>query len=321
MVPVLHSRAHEVGLTANELRNRQFVQPAAGISILAAQLRDLDVVCSAVAQVLPDDAVFTHVTSAQLRSWWLPAMELPIVACTDSNGAHLERRGVYVRRCAIPDIHRERLRGLAVASSAWTIVELAEHLALMDLVVVIDSALQKGDVTIRAIRDAMVRGRRGVRMLRRALALCDGRSESAWETVLRLLHVLAGIDVEPQYLITDATGDPIARSDLMIKRTKRLPEYDGAHHRDRAQHERDLRREKRLARMGYERYGYTASEILREPDRIIRDAEDALGLSRDPTRLRLWLAEMTASSFSAPGRAALTRRLHRFVRMDVPRHR
>jgi very-short-patch-repair endonuclease len=320
MEPILNRDAESRGFSRAVLRSPAYVHPVDGVSMPAGWTGDLVATCRTVAQKLAPRAVFTHLTSAQLRGWWLPPLDdVPLIACTDSDAPHHDRRGVYVRRCGIPDRHREWIGGVPVASAAWTIVELAEHLALVDLVAVIDGALHQGDVTVAAIRAAMVPGRRGVRVLRRALGLCDGRSESPWETILRLMHVLSGIDVEPQHLVENEMGVVVARGDLWIVGTRRLAEYDGADHRDRGQHERDLRREKILARLGLERYGYTAAELLREPDRVIRDADDARGVAHDPTRVHGWLREVQKSSLTPHGLAALNRRLRRFVRDVSPR--
>ena len=288
--------------------------------MLASSAHDLMARCRAVDEVLADGAVFTHLTSAQLRGWWLPLLDdLPIIACTNGEAPHHDRRGVYVRRCEIPAGHRHLVRDVPVASAAWTIVELAEHLALIDLVAVIDCALHLGQTSVEEIRSTMRSGRRGVRVLRRAVDLCDGRSESRWETVLRLLHVLSGIEVEPQLLLRNEFDVIVARADLWIVGTRRLAENDGANHRDRDQHRRDLKREKSLSRLGFDRYGYTASEILGDPSRIVSDAEAARGLPRDPSRIGLWIREADRSSLSGRGLAALHHRLRRFVRQTTPR--
>ncbi|EFQ82978.1 hypothetical protein HMPREF0063_12187 [Aeromicrobium marinum DSM 15272] len=320
MEPILTREAELHGVSLAVLRGPDFTRPAAGVALHASRSADLPSRCRAVAKVLPADAVFTHLTSARLRQWWLPTSDdLPLIACTDGEAPHHDRRGVYVRRCAIPPAHRQMLGDLAVASAAWTIVELAEHLSLVDLVVVVDGALHLGHTTVDEIRATMVRGRRGVRSLRRAIELCDGRSESAWETILRLIHVMAGIDVEPQTVVCNRAGVAVARGDLLILGTRRIAEYDGASHRDRRQHEDDLRRDKALARAGYERYGYIAREVVGDPARVVRDADEARGVPHDPARVLPWLREVAESSLSARGSTALARRLARFVRTTTPR--
>lgn len=320
MEPILHREAAAHGLTPDRLRHSSLAHPVDGVSITREDAASLDAICRAVQLVLAPDVVFTHITSAKLRNWWLPFIpDSPIVACTQSEAPHHNRRGAFVRRCDIPPGHRMAINGIAMASAEWTIVELAEHFGLIDLVIVIDCALHRNDTTVEAIRATMRKGRRGVRVLRRALELCDGRSESAWESALRLLFVLSGIRVEPQVVLRNANGDFIARVDLLIVGPRRVAEYDGAGHRDRDQHRDDLRREKACARLAFERFGYTEIEIRRHPELIVRDAEQALGLDFVSARLNFWNHEFESSSLSGQGRHDLLQRLSRFARATSPR--
>lgn len=282
----------------------------------------LSSVCTAVQLALPANAAFSHLTSAVLRNWRLPTMDHTlIIASTDALAPHHNRRGVYVRRSAVPDLDRQVMGGIRICSPEWTIVELAEDLSLLDLVAVIDGALHTKDCTKESIERAVVPGRRGAKVLRQALLTVDGRSESWWESILRQLYALSGIPVEPQQSIFDAQGNFVARADLRILGSDRYPEYVGESHRDRDRHRRDLAREKGMARIGKERYGYTAPEIIHSPELVIRDAEDALGLVPDPGRLTFWSEEFEKSSMSKAGQRALNRRVSRFDRSESPRGR
>lgn len=283
-------------------------------------LADLPKLCGAVSLALSGHAVFTHLTSAALRGWQLPeGIDIPVIAVTDDHAPHHNRRGAYIRRCHIPAEHRTMWAGVAGASAEWTIIELAEDLSLLDLVAVIDSALHLEQCTVDSLWAAIVPGRRGVRTLRRALAYVDGRSESWWESMLRMLHELSGVRVEAQQVVVDAKGNFVGRMDLWIKGTVRYPEYDGQHHRDLYRHRKDLGREKSLGRIGAERYGYTASEIRADPARILGDADQALGRPHDISRLKWWLAEAEQSTLTPSGRRRLARRLRRFDRQTTPR--
>jgi hypothetical protein len=281
---------------------------------------DLPATCRAIQLALAEDAVFTHLTSASLRGWRMPQVPaVPIIAVTNDDAAHHDRRGVYVRRCAVPRQHRLTRDGVRIASPEWTIVELAEDLGLIDLVAVVDGVLHEGETTIERLKDAIVPGRRGAKTLRDALALADALSESWWESVLRLAHQLAGVPVRSQVEVLDAGGRFVARTDLQIVGTDRHPEYDGADHRDRDRHRRDLVRDKGLSRLGHERYGYTSDELVNTPMLVIRDAEAALGLAHDSQRAKQWLYELDRSSISRPGWIRLQRRLRRFERSKPPR--
>ncbi len=299
---------------------RGLASPTQTVFMDRADMTDLRKRCRAVSRALAGHAVFTHLTSAALRGWQLPeAIEVPIIAVTDKDAPHHDRRGAYIRRCDIPRSHRQLWAGVAVASAEWTINELAEDLALVDLVAVVDSAIRLRQCTVESIWASLVPGRRGVRTLRRALAYVDGRSESWWESVLRMLHELSGIRVEPQTELLDGRGELIGRMDLWIRGTNRYPEYDGADHRTAYRHRKDLRREKGAHRHGAERYGYTADEIRHDPLSVLRDADNALGRAHDPTRLTWWSAEAELSTITATGRRRLAKRLSRFDRESSPR--
>lgn len=321
MEPFHHSRAAEFGISPRQLRNQDFwVHPVDGVSLTSADAHDLDNVCRAIAIQLPDRAVFTHHTAALLRGWPVPRLDPPAVIVSSWGDApHHDRRGVYVRRCEVPDSHRAVVDGLPVASPEWTIVELAEHLSLIDLVLVIDAALHAGHTTVARILSSQVRGRRGVRMLRRAACFADGRSESPWETVLRLAHEFSGIPVEPQSEIHDGDGELLVRADLRIKGTNRFAEYDGGVHRDPETHRRDLRRDRLLLRLGITRTGYTSDDLLHRPDDMIADAAQALGRSPGDYDARLFRHELEKSALTANGWGAWQHRMRRFDRQRSPR--
>ena len=116
----------------------------------------------------------------------------------------------------------------------------------------------------------------------------------------------------PQYEVRDTSGRVVARADLRIDGTSRLPEYDGGVHRELRQHHSDLRRDKTLARLNLERYGYTLAEIVNGPGQLLRDAEEACGLEHDPRRMRRWLAEARRSTLLPQGRRRFEQRLRRY---------
>lgn len=300
------------GVTRSMLRGRSWEHPTRGVYSRAASLATSRGHAEAFALVLPRDSGFGHLTGAALRNWWLPWLPtgVPLLATTRS-GVHVHRPGLYLRRSRLATF--AALDGISVVHPAECLLEMAIDLSIIDLVPMIDIALRAGACTPDDIARVTDRPRRGTSRLRCAMQLADPRSESAWESILRLLHVLCGISVEPQALVTDATGAVIARADLLISGSRRLAEYDGSYHRDRERHGADLAREKALARGGHERYGYTAAEIVRRPSRIIADAEAALALPHEASRMRPWLAAAAQSTLTPQGRCRLRERLQRYV--------
>lgn len=200
----------------------------------------------------------------------------------------------------------EQLRGLRVTSAGEIMLAAARDLSLLDLVVLGDAALHLVDCTPADLGRAADRPRRGASALRRALPYLDRRSESPWESLLRLLHVLCRVPVDPQHIVVDR-GRTL-RGDLRIIDTRRVVEYDGLVHRDVSRHAKDLARSRRLNRLGWERYGYTAADLLHGGVAILADADAALGRPHEASRIRAWHRALAASMFSSAGMARVRTR-------------
>ena len=245
--------------------------------------------------VLPPGAVFTHLTAARLRGWWLPAGPMPVQVAVGERDPHPQRSGLAVVRL-VERPRAEELSGLPVATAAETVLAAARDLEVLDLVPLADSALHLGDCTTEELAAVARQRRRGAPRLRQVLPLLDGRSESAWESVLRLLHHAAEVDVEPQHRIEDHAGRFVARADLWVVGTRRLHEYDGEVHRDRDTHRADLARERRLVENAWQRLGWTAAEVL-QGGPVIASADALLGRPWRSSRLARWRSWVAASSW------------------------
>jgi very-short-patch-repair endonuclease len=247
---------------------------------------------------------------------WLPTLpdRLPRLMVQPPGTQRMERIGCYAFRSRAGLEEPRLVGGEQVVSPQVCLAQLAEDLSTLDLTIAIDSTLQQKLCTADDITNAVRRRQRGLPRLRRALELCDGRSESPWETVLRILLSSSGVAVTPQAKIEDDAGNEIGWADLRVDGTRRLAEYDGEVHRARERHQRDLGREKALARADWDRYGYTAKEILQNPLQVLHDAEQALGWAPDPSRLATWRVLVHDSSLSPHGRSLLAKRLQRFSR-------
>ncbi len=174
----------------------------------------------------------------------------------------------------------------------------------------LDGAAFAGDIDLAELAVALrtMRRRRGLVRLRQALAMADSRSESPWETLLRLLLVVCGVAVQPQYDVPGPHG-PLARADLWVIGTSTLQEYDGEVHLPRAQQKRDLRRLRRLDAEHWTRHGYTDDDVLHRAVGILCDADRAMGREHLPERVRPWHDLIRQSLFTPAGRAQFARRL------------
>ena len=303
-------------MPSHHLRRVAWQRVSYGLYAPSAPARDLAELVRLVTDVLPADSGFGHLTSAELRGWWLPnrlpSVHPDLLMASTRSKVHVQRRGLYVRRSDYAGA--QRLHGIAVMTAGETLVELARDLSLVDLVPMVDCALAGGASTEDL--QAVCRPRtRGVTTLRRAIELADPRSESWWESVLRVMHVVTGLGpVESQVEIRDITGAFVGRADLRLVGTDRYPECDGGDHRTAAQHGKDLKRDKAMSRLGAERYGYTTQEISRSAAMIIRDAEEARGWPHDPRRITAWNQLARVSTLTGHGRARLQARLARYRR-------
>lgn len=241
------------------------------------------------AERLPDGTVFTGLTAAEAYELWLPPADpdRPLEISVPT-GVRVRRPQIEVARHRLPP-HSHGIDGVRIATVAETVLAAAPRLGLLDLVVMVDGVLHERGCT-REDLEVAARGRRGGPRLREALARADGRSESPWESLLRMLHEACEVPVQPQAELFDDAGRFVARADLLITGTRTLQEYDGAVHRDRGQYARDRRRDSRLADADYVRHGYVAPDVRFRAAMILREADEALGRTYDPTRLDAWYA-------------------------------
>ena len=255
--------------------------------------------------LLPADGCFTHLTAARVRGWWLPPLpeDLPVFVSMGSSDARPVRAGVHSMRLTRP-AQFELIKGLRTASAPEILLACARHLGVMDLCVLIEGAVMRGDATLAGLRSHPLKQRKGAPALRAALRLADDRSESPWETLLRLMHVSFAIDVQPQYdVIVD--GQLLARGDLWLVGTRTLHEYDGAEHLAKGQQRKDLRRSRRLDRAGWTRRGFTNQDVLHRAGSILRDADAATGRPHQPERVRAWNELLRGSLFTPAGQRRL----------------
>ena len=301
--------AANAGVSLGRLRSQTWQSLSFNLHGLRGE-RSTTETATALSLILPRNSGFGHLTSAALRGWWMPnQLGGPFWLATTLSPVHVQRRGLYVRRSRRATF--ETIDGVTCVTADHTLVELARDLTLIDLVPMVDCALRLG-TTEQDILAAASGGSRGCLTLRKAVAFADSRSESWWESVLRLQHTTTGLGPVACQVELHDEGRFVARTDLHLVGTRRYPECDGGDHRDREQHLRDLRRDKDMHRLGAERFGYTTAEIARSPATVIRDAEDARGLAHDADRVAEWRHLAQQSTLTGHGRARLLARLRRY---------
>lgn len=272
-------------------------------------LRDL----RAYQLVLPPGAVFTHLTGARLLGWRLPKLpeQVPVFAAVSTKDPRPRRHGLICSRLVRKPRGRRGIDGLPVDDVEEILLRAARDLSLLDLLVLVDSALEKGDVDPRRMDDLLASGRPGVRMLRVAYGHADSRAESGPETLLRMFHRSIEVPVRPQAELFDDQGTSIGRADLLVIGTNYLHEYDGGHHRDKDQHKSDLRRERALSGTPYIRRGFTLDDLLNHPGVVMHEVDRALNRRHRPSRLAAWRRLVDNSLYSEAGRERVMNRWRR----------
>jgi uncharacterized protein DUF559 len=147
-----------------------------------------------------------------------------------------------------------RFRNLPITTPEQTFLDLSTSLNLVALVVLGDSLVKAGRTSAAALRDAALAWRgRGAKLARRAARYVHEGVDSAMETRLRLLLVLAGLPVpEVNVILRHPDGSWWLRFDMCYPSLKLIIEYDGRHHaEDSEQWLHDLKRREALDRMGW----------------------------------------------------------------------
>jgi hypothetical protein len=263
--------------------------------------------------VLPHSAVFTHLTGARLMGWRLPQLpeQVPVFAAVDQRDERPRRHGLICSRLLTDRAPTAKRHGLPVDAPEEILLRAARDLGVLDLVIMIDSALEKGDLD-RGRMDALLASRRpGVRVLRAAYNLSTHRCESAGESVLRLFHEAIEVPVRPQVELFDDRGTSVGRADLVVKGTTFVHEYDGAYHRGKDQHRKDLRRERALTGTPYVRRGFVLDDLLNHPAVVMHEIDRALGRPHLPRRLAAWRRRVDNSLYSERGRQRVMNRWRR----------
>ncbi|ERG65559.1 MULTISPECIES: endonuclease domain-containing protein [Agrococcus] len=265
----------ERGYSAAELRSMAFTSPARGARITAA-IGDADqALLEAVRVLAGDDQFFSHTTAARVHGMPLPVRlerEGRVHLASPTGRSRMQRPGVVGHRLKSAV---EEVDGLRVESRADTFVHLAPLLSLEELVTVGDwlvSTKRHDPLTVEDLTDALRRypGARGLHRARQAVALVRVGSESPRETLVRLLIMGALPEPTLQHEVFDATGLFVARLDASWPPLKLAVEYDGEHHNDPAQQERDRIRREKLRALGWHVIVITKDDLADGGKAILR---------------------------------------------------
>jgi very-short-patch-repair endonuclease len=194
-------------------------------------------------------------------------------------GGQREHPGLLVHRGALDADEVRPCRGVVVTSPVQTAYTLGRRPELVDAVVAIDALanacrFDPADVLVHAQRRP---GARGLRDLRRAVALADRRAGSPMESRLRLILVLGGLPApEVQFPVQDEARRRVVWLDLAYPEQRIGIEYEGADHTRPERVLLDAGRYTRLVDAGWRIYRFTKYQVYAEPDEIVATIGRAL---------------------------------------------
>lgn len=177
------------------------------------------------------------------------------------------RNGIRGRQISIDPAELVSIGTVRLTSAARIWCDLSPILELPDLVAAGDHLIRRRSPTytraaLAAAVDAFGR-RRGRALLERALPLLSDRSESPPESVLRVVLTTAGL---PSLLanvdFVDENARFVARVDLLFAEYPIVLEYEGDHHRDKAQWRRDMTRIAEIESLGYTVIRVNADDLV-----------------------------------------------------------
>jgi very-short-patch-repair endonuclease len=258
------------------LRGARYRRLGSGVYHWVGLKQSPQLMLAAVARRLPAGAAFSCRTAA-----WLHGLDVapcdPIEVTIPEPAGSGRRAGAAVCRAALATDEIVVRRRLPTTSALRTSVDLGGRDPLMEGVVAVDLFLHAELVSMAELSRYVAdhSGAKGIARLRRVLDLAEPEAESAMETRLRILLVMAGLPrPEVQVSINDERGRFLGRPDMLYRRQRLAIEYDGGNHRDRMVD--DNRRQNGLVGAGYRLLRFTAADVYGAPDTVAMQVRHSL---------------------------------------------
>lgn len=268
--------ARTLGVTRGQLRAARYGRLGSGMYHWVGLKESPQLTLTAVARRLPRGAAFSGRTAA-----WLHGLDVepcdPIEVTIPEPSGSSRVAGAMVRRAALDAREIVLRRRLPATSALRTAVDLGGRNPLNEAVVSVDLFLHAELVSLDdlLIHIAGRSGAWGIARLRRVVDLAEPKAESAMESRLRMVIVMAGLPKpEVQIDVRDDRGHFLGRPDLLYPRHRLAIEYDGGTHRDRMVE--DNRRQNGLVGAGYRLLRFTAADVYGAPDTVAMQVRHSL---------------------------------------------
>jgi hypothetical protein len=307
--------AEAAGLTANDLRilaaNGVLTPIGRGIYAHADRASKLNAtatgrnalkIAAAVAIAGPQSAG-SHESAALVHGLVLLDRPSEVVALTRSPGVagrRTARPGTTIHFAELPKHHLSLVGRIPVTSAARTVVDLARVRPFRAGVVVADSALRSAKTTKEELRAVMADCPRwpGIERARRVVEFADGRAESAFESLSRVVFDEGGLPA-PDLQVWVGKDDQAGRVDFLWRQYRTIAEADGVlKYQDTNRARLQLARDAKLREAGFEVVHFTWKQLLATPDLVIAAIRAAFARAE-----LLRVAELLSAERTSAGRA------------------
>jgi very-short-patch-repair endonuclease len=187
--------------------------------------------------------------------------------------------GLAMVRSSLPSGDVTELVDVPLTSAERTAFDLARRLPWVEGVVALDAMLAARLITKNGLAAYALARRRWPRVekLLLVLVLSDAGAASPQESRLRILLMRGGLPRPvTQHVVRTAAGTFVARLDLAYPADKIGIEYEGSHHRERGQFQRDMRRLNALNACGWTVLRFGPADIRDNPGAVVSAVRAAL---------------------------------------------
>jgi very-short-patch-repair endonuclease len=252
----------------------------------------------AVLLSLGDKATAAGRTAAALRGWGMLIEPGRTIEVAVPHGRPRSRVGVTITQRRT--LARSKVMAVSGTELLWatapvqTVLDCCLGLPMIEAVVISDSALRSGEVSLAELRVAARRlpGVRDAARVRRVLRFADPSSGSVLESVLRVHLHLAGIaGFTSQYTVRVADG-VLHRVDFCFSAARLIVETDGAKwHPDPGP---DRVRDNALAAAGFRVLRYTWADVVHNSSIVVAEIQAAAGAGTGSIQLAPQAAQPAA---------------------------
>lgn len=180
--------------------------------------------------------------------------------------------GVHIHVASLPPGHGEILAGIPVTTVARTVIDLARTTSFRAGVAAADSALRGQRASRRELESVIADCHRwrGIKQARRVAAFCDERSESALESISRVMFADHGLPAPELQVWVGGEEGAIGRADFLWQAYRTIGEADGlGKYSDPSRAFAQLQRDARLREAGFEVVHFTWQEVTCAPGRVV----------------------------------------------------